>query len=156
MNLTEERMNRLMAIRFDQLPLDLAFKKVKGKGTRKLAYFGDPNCGYCKKFERETLAKIADATIYIYLYPILSPDSVVKSKAIWCSADKLKVWNDWMVKGQPPSSPGTCDNPIESVQALGQKMRVNATPTIFLANGRRIPGAISLAQLETAVTEASK
>jgi thiol:disulfide interchange protein DsbC len=155
-NLTQERLDKLSAIKFDDLPVASSIKMVNGSGKRKLAYFADPNCGYCKKFERETLAKIADATIYIYLYPILSPDSVVKSKAIWCSADKLKVWNDWMVKGQPPSSPGTCDNPIESVQALGQKMRVNATPTIFLANGRRIPGAISLAQLETAVTEASK
>ncbi len=155
-NLTQERIDKLSAIKFDDLPVAASIKQVNGNGRRKLAYFADPNCGYCKKFERETLGKLADATIYIYLYPILSPDSVVKSKAVWCSADKLKAWNDWMLKGQAPSSAGTCDNPIESVQALGQKMRVNATPTIFLANGRRIPGAISLAQLETAVSDASK
>ncbi len=155
-NLTQERIDKLSAIRFDDLPVASSIKQVNGSGKRKLAYFADPNCGYCKKFERETLAKIPDATIYIYLYPILSPDSVVKSKAVWCSADKLKSWNDWMLRGQPPSGSGACDNPIESVQALGQKMRVNATPTLFLANGRRIPGAISLAQLEAAINEAAK
>jgi len=155
-NLTQERIDKLSAIKFDDLPVASSIRQVNGNGKRKLAYFADPNCGYCKKFERETLARIPDATIYIYLYPILSPDSVVKSKAVWCSADKLKSWNDWMMKGQVPSSPGTCDNPIESLQALGQKMRVNATPTIFLSNGRRIPGAISLAQLEAAVNEAAK
>ena len=73
MNLTEERMNRLTAIKFGDLPLDLAFKKVKGKGTRKLAYFGDPNCGFCKKFEQD-LAKVDDVTVYVFVYPILGPD----------------------------------------------------------------------------------
>jgi thiol:disulfide interchange protein DsbC len=155
-NLTQERIDKLSAIRFDDLPLASSIRQVNGSGKRRLAYFADPNCGYCKKFERETLARIPDTTIHIFLYPILSPDSVAKSKAVWCSADKLKSWNDWMMKGQVPSSPGTCDNPIESLQALGQKMRVNATPTIFLSNGRRIPGAISLAQLEAAVNEAAK
>ncbi|MBL8382868.1 MAG: DsbC family protein [Burkholderiales bacterium] len=155
-NLTQERIDKLSAIRFDDLPVASAIKLVNGSGKRKVAYFADPNCGYCKKFERETLNRLPDATIYIYLYPILSPDSVVKSKAVWCSQDKLKAWNDWMLKGQPPSAQGTCDNPIEALQALGKRMRVNATPTIFLANGRRVPGAISLAQLEAAVAEAGK
>ena len=155
-NLTQERIDKLSQIKFDDLPVASSIKMVNGSGKRRIAYFADPNCGYCKKFERESLAQLKDTTIYIYLYPILSPDSVVKSKAIWCSSDKLKAWNDWMVKGQAPSAPGSCETPIESVQAIGQRMRVNATPTIFLANGRRIPGAISLAQLESAIVEASK
>ena len=155
-NLTQERIDKLSAIKFDDLPVASSIKLVTGSGKRKIAYFADPNCGYCKKFERETLAQLKDTTVYIYVYPILSPDSVTKSKSIMCSPDKLKAWTDWMVKGQPPSAAGTCETPIESVQALGQRMRVNATPTIFLANGRRIPGAISLAQLESAITEAAK
>ena len=155
-NLTEERINKLSTIKFDELPVASSIKMVNGSGKRKLAYFADPNCGYCKKFERESLAQLKDTTIYIYLYPILSADSVTKSKSIWCSADRFKAWNDWMLKGQPPSAQGSCENPIDSVSAMGQRMRINATPTIFLANGRRIPGAISLAQLESAISEASK
>ncbi len=155
-NLTQERIEKISTIKFDDLPVASSIKMVNGTGKRKLAYFADPNCGYCKKFEKDTLAQLKDTTVYIYLYPILSPDSVVKSKAVWCSPDKLKAWNDWMVKGQAPTAQGSCENPIEAVQAIGQKMKVNATPTIFLTSGKRIPGAISLAQLESALAEASK
>ena len=155
-NLTQERIEKLSTIKFDDLPLSSAIKQVNGSGKRRLAYFADPNCGYCKKFERESLGQLKDSTVYIFLYPILSPDSVVKSKSIWCSPDRLKAWNDWMLKGQAPSAQGSCETPIEIVEALGKRMKVNATPTLFLASGRRIPGAISLAQLESAVAEASK
>ena len=155
-NLTQERIDKLSSIKFDDLPVASSIKLVSGNGKRRIAYFADPNCGYCKKFERESLSQLKDATIFIYVYPILSPDSTVKAKSIWCSADRLKAWNDWMIKGQPPTAAGTCETPIEAVQAIGQRMRVNATPTIFLSNGRRIPGAISLAQLESAIAEASK
>ena len=155
-NLTQERIDKLSSIKFDDLPVASSIKLVSGNGKRRIAYFADPNCGYCKKFERETLSQLKDATIFIYVYPILSPDSTVKAKSIWCSADRLKAWNDWMIRGQPPTAAGTCETPIDAVQAIGQRMRVNATPTIFLSNGRRIPGAISLAQLESAIAEASK
>ena len=155
-NLTQERIDKLSAIKFDDLPVASSIKMVNGNGKRKLAYFADPNCGYCKKFERETLAQIKDTTIFIFLYPILSPDSVVKSKSVWCSSDRLKAWTDWMTRGIAPTAPGTCDTPIESVQAIAQRLRVQATPTIFLTNGRRIPGAIPLAQLESALADASK
>ena len=155
-NLTQERIDKLSAIKFDDLPVASSIKMVNGSGKRKVAYFADPNCGYCKKFERESLAQLKDTTIYIYLYPILSADSVTKSRSIWCSSDKLKAWSDWMLKGTAPTAQGSCETPIDALQTLGQRMRVNATPTIFLANGRRIPGAISLAQLESAITEASK
>ena len=107
-NLTEERLSKLTAIRFDQLPLNLAVKKVKGKGTRKLAYFGDPNCGYCKKFEQD-LTNIKDVTIYVFLYPVLGPDSLEKAKSIWCSKDKIKAWDDQLVRGIAPTAASTCD-----------------------------------------------
>ncbi len=155
-NLTQERLEVLATIKFDDLPVASSIKLVNGNGKRRIAYFADPNCGFCKKFERESLSQLKDATIFIYVYPILSPDSMVKSKSIWCSPDRLKAWNDWMIKGQPPTVAGTCETPIEAVRAIGQRMRVNATPTIFLSNGRRMPGAIPLAQLESAIAEASK
>jgi thiol:disulfide interchange protein DsbC len=28
---------------------------VRGNGSRKVAIFADPNCGYCKRFERDLL-----------------------------------------------------------------------------------------------------
>lgn len=154
-NLTEERMTRLTAIRFDQLPLDLAFKKVKGKGTRKLGYFADPNCGYCKRFEQE-LAKVNDVTVYMFLYPVLGADSLEKSKSVWCSKDRVKAWDDWMLKGVAPTAPGGCDTPIEKILAFGRQKNISGTPTMFFADGQRVPGAIPLDQLEQRLVAAAK
>ena len=153
-NLTEERVNQLSAIKWEELPLQNAIKQVNGTGKRQIAYFADPNCGYCKRFEQQALAQLKDTTIHIFVYPILSPDSTVKAKSIMCSKDKLKTWNDWMIKGQAPTASGACDNPIEANQALGQRINVRATPTVFLMNGQKVPGAIPLAQLEKLVAEA--
>jgi len=141
-NLTEERMSKLTAIRFDQLPLNLAVKKVKGKGTRKLAYFGDPNCGYCKKFEQD-LTSINDVTIYVFLYPVLGPDSLEKAKSIWCSKDKIKAWDDQLVKGIAPTAAGTCDtSAIDKTLAFGKQKNITGSPTLFFVDGQRVPGAI--------------
>ena len=89
-NLTEERLEKLTAVSFDALPLKDAFTVVRGNGKRKLAVFEDPNCGYCKRFERD-LEKVNNVTVYTFLYPILSPDSTEKSKHIWCAKDKAKA-----------------------------------------------------------------
>lgn len=145
-NLTQERMNKLSAIKFSDLPLELAVKTVKGDGKRVFASFEDPNCGYCKKLAKE-LQTMNNVTIYTFLLPILSRDSAEKSRAVWCAADRSKAWNDLMVNGTVPAA-GTCDAPIEKVLALAQKYNVRGTPTIFLPNGERIPGAVPVAQLE--------
>lgn len=141
-NLTEERMSKLTAIRFDQLPLNLAVKRVKGKGTRKLAYFADPNCGYCKKFEQD-LTSINDVTIYVFLYPVLGPDSLEKAKSIWCSKDKIKAWDDQLVRGIAPTAAGSCDtSSIDKTLAFGKQKNITGTPTMFFVDGQRVPGAI--------------
>jgi thiol:disulfide interchange protein DsbC len=152
-NLTEERVNKLSAINFDDLPLKDAFKIVRGNGKRKMAVFEDPNCGYCKRFERE-LQSVNDVTVYMFLYPILSPDSIDKSKNIWCAKDKGKLWQDVMVRDQaiPKAS---CDTAaIERTLAFGKKIRINGTPTMFFADGSRVPGAIGLAQIEKSLGDA--
>ena len=146
-NLTQERMSRLTAIKFDQLPLDLAFRKVRGNGTRKLAYFGDPNCGYCKRFEQD-LTKIDDVTIYVFLYPVLGPDSIGKAKSIWCSKDRAKAWDDQLVNGVAPTAPGNCETPIDKIVAFGKQKNITGTPTVFFADGVRVPGAIPVEQIE--------
>ena len=155
LNLTEERMNQLTAMKFEQLPLSLAFKKVKGKGTRKLAYFGDPNCGYCKRFE-QGLTKIEDVTIYVFLYPVLGPDSLQKSKSIWCSKDRAKAWDDQLINGVAPTAAGSCDTPIEKILAFGKQKNITGTPTLFFADGVRIPGAIPVEQVEQRLAAATQ
>jgi thiol:disulfide interchange protein DsbC len=145
-NLTEERLGILTAIKFDQLPLDLAFQMVRGNGKRKMAYFTDPNCPYCKHLEQE-LAKLTDVTIYLFLYPILSQNSQDKSRAVWCSKDRVKTWNDMMLNDIAPPATGACNTPIEKILAFGRQKNIRGTPTLFFANGQRVSGAISSDQL---------
>ncbi len=152
-NLTEERVEKLSAIDFDALPLKDAFTVVRGNGKRKMAVFEDPNCGYCKRFERD-MQKVSDVTVYMFLYPILSPDSTDKSKNIWCAKDKAKAWQDMMVRDQSVPK-GSCDTAaIDRNLAFGKKHKITGTPTIFFADGARVPGAIGAPQVEKQLAEA--
>lgn len=150
---TKERIDAISAVKFSDLPFDLALKKVKGNGARTIAVFEDPNCGYCKRFQ-ETLKGIDNVTVYTFLYNILSPDSIVRSRNVWCSANPMQAWDDWMIGGKTtPAAPAACAAPHEKVLALGKKLKVTGTPTIFFTDGSRIPGAIDAQGLEAKFKE---
>jgi len=152
-NLTEERVDKLTAISFDALPFKDSFTIVRGNGKRKLAVFGDPNCTYCKRFERD-LQNVNNVTIYMFLYPILSADSNEKSKHIWCAKDKAKVWQDWMVREQLPAV-ANCDiAALTRNVELGHKYKITGTPTLVFVDGSRVPGAIAAAEVEKHLTTA--
>jgi thiol:disulfide interchange protein DsbC len=160
-NLTEQRLRKLNRVDVASLPLDLAFKRVKGNGERKLIVFSDADCPFCAKLENE-LKQVDNVTIYTFLFPIdqLHPDSARKSRMIWCSPDKVKAWDAFFASGTLPDNAGDCDNPVEKTNALGQKLRVQATPTLIFANGSVVPGAIPPEQMEaefnTAAADAKK
>ncbi|MFM2034805.1 MAG: hypothetical protein RL459_70 [Pseudomonadota bacterium] len=153
-NLTEERVEKLTAVNFDSLPLKDAFTIVRGNGKRKLAVFEDPNCGYCKRFERD-LQKVDNITIHMFLYPILSQDSADKSKNIWCAKDRAKAWTDWMVRDQAAAAAASsCDaSAIVRNVELGKKYKITGTPTLIFADGSRVPGAINASQIEENLTK---
>jgi thiol:disulfide interchange protein DsbC len=152
-NLTEERVEKLTAVKFDSLPIKDAITVVRGDGKRKLAVFEDPNCGYCKRFERD-LDKVSNVTIHTFLYPILSPDSNEKSKNIWCAKDKVKAWQDWMLSDQAPAS-ASCDaSAVARNVELGKKYKITGTPTLIFVDGSRVPGAINAQQIEKYLAEA--
>lgn len=151
-DVTQRRLTELSAIDFSILPLKDAVKTVKGKGSRVIAVFEDPNCTYCKRLAKE-LEQMDDLTIYTFLYPILSEDSTVKSNNVWCAKDRAKVWNDWIVNAKTPVD-ADCDvTAIARNFELGQRLRVTGTPTIFLANGNRIGGYLPAAELEKALAD---
>ena len=154
-NLTELRSRELNRVDVATLPLELALKKVKGDGSRKLVVFADADCPFCKRLETE-MKGLDNVTIYTFLFPIdsLHPESARKSAQIWCAADRAKAWDDWFDTGKLPDNKGDCPTPIAETAALGQKYHVNATPTLVFADGSVIPGALPLAQLETELQQA--
>jgi thiol:disulfide interchange protein DsbC len=160
-NLTDARTRKLNRVAIDKLPYELAFKRVKGDGSRKLVLFSDADCPFCHRLEKE-LKGLDNVTIYTFLFPIdqLHPDAARKSKQIWCAADKVKAWDEFFASGKLPENKGDCGDPVARTQALGNSLRINATPTLIFADGTLIPGALPLPQLEkeiaTAEVEAKK
>lgn len=148
-NLTEARLDALTAIDFGKLPLKDALVYKQGDGSRKLAVFGDPNCGYCKRFERDLMA-LPNVTIYTFVMPILGSDSVAKARNIWCTADPAKAWRAWMIddKAAPPAAAGCDATALVRNAELGRKHRIQATPGVVFADGTRRSGAMPLPQLE--------
>jgi len=156
-DLTEVRIEKLLAIDFSKLPLKDAIAIKQGSGARKMAVFGDPNCGYCKRFERD-IAGIKDVTIYTFLIPILGPDSALKSRNIWCAKDSVKSWRGWMLDGKTPTKAAArCDSAaIERNLAVSKKFRINGTPAVLCEDGTRKPGALPAAAIEQLLVAASK
>jgi len=152
-NITKDRSQQLFAIDFNQLPLDLAIKKVKGDGSRKLAYFTDPNCSYCKKLEQE-LKSVDNVTLYLFLYPIFD-GSAEKVQGVWCSTDKAKAWDELMLNNVQPTA-AKCDVPTTKVMELGRKLKVNGTPALIFANGVINPGYMPAANLNKALDDNNK
>jgi thiol:disulfide interchange protein DsbC len=147
-NLTEQRIAKLTAIDFKTLQLKDAIVWKQGTGERKLVVFADPNCGYCKKFERD-LQEVKNVTVYTFLYPILGADSAEKSKAIWCAKDNTKAWRDWMIKGVPVESSPSCDvSALQRNAAFGKKHRINGTPGLVFEDGSQRAGALNAETIE--------
>jgi thiol:disulfide interchange protein DsbC len=148
-NITQSRLNELMAIDWNSLPLQHAIKTVKGDGSRKIAVFSDIDCPFCRRLEAE-LAKVDNLTVYTFLYPIekLHPKAVKISRQIWCAPDRVKAWDDYIGQNILPTNEGNCDNPIAATIAYGESLRIGGTPTIFFANGQRQPGYLQAERLE--------
>jgi thiol:disulfide interchange protein DsbC len=142
-DLTEERLRKLNAIKFESLPLDLAVKVQRGSGKRVLAMFSDPYCPACRNFER-VLAQMDDITIYVFMYPVIRPENADHSRAVWCSTDRAKAWLELAAAPRPkvPDAPASCANPVDRLLEVGQKLGVNSTPTLFFANGERMAGGL--------------
>lgn len=153
-NLTEERLRKLSAIEWNQLPFQWAITMTRGSGRRKIAILSDPNCPYCKRFE-EDLARLDDITVHIFPYAIIAPQSVRQSKAVWCSKDRVKAWNDLMFRRIEPQAAPDCETPVEKLIEYGRRLGATATPTWFLASGERYSGALPLEEVRRLLDEAS-
>jgi thiol:disulfide interchange protein DsbC len=152
-DLSGERRRVLFAIDFDKLPLELAVKKVKGNGKRKLAIFTDPNCTFCRRLEKE-LSGISDVTLYFFMYPIFpGSDEIVRN--VLCAKNPIKAWDDWMLSEIAPAK-AICDTQTEKVMALGQKLHVNGTPNLIFGSGIQSPGFLPVEELEKNLNETGK
>jgi len=145
-DVTEDRLRKLNAIKFDALPLEQAVKIQRGSGKRVMAMFSDPYCPACRQFE-QTLQKVDDITIYVFMFPVIHPELSEQSKQVWCSPDRAKAWLDVALRGKPPTAKADCTDPVAKNLQLGRSLGVNSTPTLVLANGERVTGGLNRADL---------
>lgn len=153
-NISQQRLRKLTAINVKEVPLDLGIRKVKGNGKRQIIVFSDPMCPFCQQVERE-LEKLNDITIYVMLYPIEAKfkGSTELAKQIWCSSDRSKAWDDWMLRKVRPTAKPVCKDPIARLDQVGTKLNINNTPTLIFADGGIIPGMVPAAQIEKYLKE---
>ncbi|CAG2331380.1 MULTISPECIES: DsbC family protein [Burkholderia] len=142
-NITETQLNKINSININDLPFQYAIKQKNGTGERVIATFFDPNCSFCKKMSPE-LGKVPNATVYIFLYPILSTDSIIKSEVILCADNRLQAWKQWVERGKTTVPRKRCQSIItKELLSLGKKLNIKGTPTTFLPSGERVTGFIS-------------
>ena len=145
-NLTQARMRELKTIKWDSLPFQWALTIKRGDGRRQIAIFADPDCRFCERFERD-LARVDDLTVHVFMYPIVKPESVRHAKAVWCSPDRVKAWNDLMLERIEPAAKPDCENPVDELLALGRRLGVHSTPTWLLRDGEMHAGIMRMSEL---------
>lgn len=149
-NITQETTQKLVSKSLTSAH-DSAIKMVRGNGRRVVYTFEDPNCGYCRQLYKE-LSTMTDVTVYTFLLPILSADSTEKSRAIWCSKDRAKAWEQVMLKGALAEQSKPCNAAVlEKNLQLAQRFNIRGTPAIYLASGQQLGGYVPAAQIEQAL-----
>lgn len=147
-NITKARIDQLRKVNWKDLPFKDSFKVVYGDGKRQIAIFEDPYCPYCHKMEA-TLKEMSNVTLHVFLTPIIRPESVPQSRNVWCSADRGKVWEAWMLnQTEPPKAAASCVDPLKANIALAEKLQIPATPTLIFTDGSRIEGALPKEEVE--------
>lgn len=151
-DLTKERMDEVAKVDFYSLPLDKAIKIVKGdggNGKRVFALFTDPECPFCKRLEQQSIPGIDNYTMYVFLFPIpqLHPAAMSKAVAIWCSKNRAAAYHEALTEGIDETKVKPCKTPLDEIQALGQSLQVQGTPTLIRVDGARLPGAAPADQL---------
>lgn len=156
-NLTDEKIDKITAIKFRDLPASDSITYTRGDGSRKVAIFADPNCGYCKRFETELL-KVDNITVSVYVLPILGVDSTAKAKAVWCAPEKNKVWLEYMTKEKaiPMTTPACDTEAITRNLSFARRHAIRGTPAVYFQNDRKVGGYIDAKQVEAILAEAEK
>lgn len=155
-DLTEGRLAEINKVDVSQFPIEDAIKTVKGNGSRVLYVFSDPDCPFCKRLE-SSLRNLTDVTIYTFLYPLeqLHPDAKRKANNIWCMPSRSAAWDALMLEGREALN-ASCATPVERTIALGNKLGISGTPTMFSGDGRKRAGAADAQTINVWLDQAKK
>lgn len=155
-DLTAGHLEKVQRINFDELPLAQAIKEVRGTGARKLAVFEDPNCPICRVFTK-FVDQLEDVTVYKFMFPVIGPESVPLARIAWCAPDRGTAWRAIMAGQRPMGSRQDCDTSgLVQIIKTGERYNIQNTPTVILANGKRMVGATPPEAFITELDKASR
>lgn len=121
-----------------------------GKEANNFIYvFTDVDCGYCRKLHRDVPELNARGISVRYLaYPRAGVDSAVGKEMsnVWCADNRQNALT--AAKNREAVEAKSCNDPVAEQYVLGQKLGVRGTPSIYLANGRNLPGYLPPDEIE--------
>ncbi len=130
---------------------DKTITYTKGDGSRVLTVLADPNCSFCKKLEKEVLAKMDNITLHVLMFPFLREDSFTMANQIWCADNPQQAWHEWMVNGVTPPAlkDQSCRYDTEYVTAATKAMGISGVPVIIVnGNNQIVRSGVSVEALE--------
>lgn len=145
---------------FQSLPMHAGMTYLYGEAENHVAVFEDPDCAFCQQFHQELEDWGSEVGLRVTVFPYSlerHPNSMERSKAMYCSDDKERMWKKWMSDSREESDMDSfwatwsvendvtnTDCPqavvVEAMQLLGRDMEITATPTILFPNGMTIEG----------------
>ncbi len=107
-----------------------------------LTIFTDSSCPYCQKLHNEIDDLVKNDIEVRYILFSRNGAEVEAYKQLvsaWCAEDRLEAIESIFL-GDLLDENLTCDNPINENYEFASTLSVEGTPTIFLQDGRIIPG----------------
>ena len=135
------KMNQRLSI-IDSIDMKNLMIFKPDKTNHILTIFTDTSCPYCQKLHNE-IPSLLENNIEIR-YVLFSRngnevDAYEQLVAAWCSDNKVEALED-LFAGDILEEGAKCENPISKNFEYAGSLSVEGTPTIFLEDGRIIPG----------------
>ena len=152
-NLTDIARGKTAIAELNKVSLeDKVIFPAKGEEKAVLNVFTDTTCPYCKKLH-EQVGKLQEAGISIHYLPYprggRQGPGYESLKQVWCAEDKLEAMGiaKGLDIGDLPA--GDCEkgNFVDQGYALGNRVGVKGTPSLFKSNGENIEGYVPYREL---------
>ncbi len=133
----QQRLTVIDSIREENL---IIYKPVKTEYT--LTVFTDTSCPYCQKLHNEVPDLLENNIEVRYVLFSRNGEEVDAYKQLvsaWCSNDRLESIES-LFEGDILDDIDACENPLSKNFEYASSLSVEGTPTIFLEDGRIIPG----------------
>ena len=140
-NLTQQQESRAMAEQINGIARKEMVIFSPAKPKTHITVFTDTDCGYCQKLHSEVpeLNRLGVEVRYLAFPRGGAGSNAHKVLAnVWCAKDPREAMN--LAKARRAVPAAECDNPVLKQYALGQRIGIEGTPAIILANGQLIPG----------------